>query len=105
MAKYELYDPDAPEMHMDDETAYIEILKCENIADGALNSGKLSREGASDIYFGLLHECDMRGFKNDFKRILSKIDTRSYNPFNSKHPKVVMMARLRLRMMGVIDQN
>mgnify|MGYP001573059767 FL=1 len=58
------------------------------------------------MYFGLLHECDESRFLQDRPRILAKIDTKRYNPFMSKNPEIVMLARLRAVELGLTgDQN
>lgn len=105
MVKYELYDSNAPERDMDDVTAKAHILKYERMANWWLMVGKISQEEAWDIYFGLLHECDVRNFTEDRWRIHSKIDTTIYDPLASKNPRVVLLARIRARAMKVIDQN
>ena len=54
-----------------------------------------------DAYFGLLHECDLWGFMEDRRRIISKIDTQRYNPFKSKNPGVHIIARLRMVRLNI----
>lgn len=73
-----------------------QILHYESEMDKLVEEGKVSEEDAWDGYFGLLHECDLWGFLEERRRIVSKIDTRRYNPFKSKNPAVHIIARLRM---------
>jgi len=90
--------PDIPEDLKDltNEEARRLILKYERWTDENFALGNISEQAAWDCYFGLLHECDCCGFDEDRKRILEKIDTKKYNPFNSSKPEVIYIARLRL---------
>ena len=82
------------------------IREMETRADMLLETGMGSQEDAWDMYFGLLHECDDSRFLEDRPRILAKIDVRRYNPFMSKNPEIVMLARLRAAGLGLTnDQN
>jgi hypothetical protein len=81
------------------------LLELETRADVLLETEMASQEEAWDMYFGLLHECDESRFLQDRARILAKIDTQRYNPFKSKNPEIVMLARLRASGMGLTSQN
>ena len=69
--------------------------KYEEWTDRNLAMGTITQEVAWDSYFGLLHECDERMFWSDRQRILGKIDTKKYNPFLSRNPVVLIVARIR----------
>lgn len=73
------------------------ILDYEKKIDAMFASGVITQEEAWDAYFGLLHECDCREFWEDRQRILSKIDTDTYNPFESKNSTVKLIAVIRVR--------
>ena len=88
------------------EERYQMLLDMETRADVLLETGMASQEEAWDMYFGLLHECDDSRFLEDRPRILAKIDTKRYNPFMSKNPEIIMLARLRAAGLGLTnDQN
>lgn len=72
------------------------LLELEKDLDIGLVYGMIDQETAWDGYFSLLHECDESRFTEDRPRILSKIDTVKYNPFKSKNPEILMLARIRL---------
>lgn len=82
---------------LDNETVRRRIIELETFIDGNLRTDKISQQDAWDAYFGLLHECDERNLLDDRVRLLKKIDTKCYNPFQSKNPAVVMIARIRLQ--------
>lgn len=82
------------EMSAEDMRA--QILHCECEVDKLVEGGVVSEEEAWDAYFGLLHECDLWGFVEEWRRIVSKIDTQRYNPFKSKDPRVHIIARSRM---------
>jgi len=73
------------------------IYQYEAWLDENLLAGKITQEVAWDCYFGLLHECDLLWLWDDRDRILKKIDIAKYNPFQSKNPNVIMIARIRSR--------
>ena len=80
------------------EEALVEILRCEAFADEKLKAGEITQTQAWDIYFGLMHECDERGLFDDARRLVGKIDAKSYNPFESEDPGVRYLALMRYRM-------
>lgn len=86
--------------NLDQETARGLICQYEEWTDHNLAEGRIAQEDAWDSYFGLLHECDMRMLWSDRQRILGKIDTKRYNPWLSKHPTVIMIARIRIAVIG-----
>lgn len=71
------------------------LLTLEEQVDEMLRTGIMSQETAWDSYFALLHDCNTMGWPEDHARIVMKIDTRRYNPFYSKNPEIVFLARLR----------
>ena len=81
---------------LDNETALKLIYQGEEWADRNLREGKITQEVAWNSYFGLFHECEERRLWSERERLLAKIDTEQYNPFLSKNPTVIMMARTRL---------
>lgn len=81
------------------------LLTLESKTDVLLETGMFSQEEAWDMYFGLLHECDDSRFLEDRPRILAKIDTNQYNPFMSKNPAIVMLARIRAEGLGLTSPN
>lgn len=83
--------------HLDRENNRELILRYEARIDELLAAGEIDQEAAWDGYFGLLHECDLRWMWDDRDRILTKIDVKRYDPFLSKDPGVVMIARIRGR--------
>lgn len=87
---------------MDDNTLHSLILHYEKQVDKLLAQGKISQEDAWDCYFGLLNECDCRNFLQDRERILAKIDTKLYNPLESKNPNIIHIVRFRAKMHGLI---
>jgi len=78
------------------EERHRELLMHERNLDYLLALRTIDQETAWDGYFGLLHECDESRFVEDRPRILSKIDTKKYNPLASKNAAAVMIARIRL---------
>lgn len=88
---------------MNNDEALQYIIRYEEIIRGKLDAGEISEEESWDVFFGLLHECDERGLLDDRKRILTHIDTRRYNPFESKDATVRFIAQLRARGMGLIQ--
>ena len=80
------------------EEVLVEILRCEGFADENLKAGKITQAQAWDIYFGLMHECDERGLLDDARRLVSKIDTRIYNPFESEDSGMRYLALMRYQM-------
>ena len=86
--------------NMSNTEALAEIVSYELWAEENLASGKISQEEAWDIFFCLLHECDERELIEDRERILTKIDTKKYNPFESAHGGVRFLAVLRARMLS-----
>lgn len=96
------YDADYPDKkviesfkQLSSEAAKKLILNYEKEVDALLSNGKITQEEAWDAYFGLLHECDCREFWEDRERILSKINTKVYNPFESKNSTVRLIAVIR----------
>ena len=87
------------EMSVEDMRAQILHYECE--VDKLVEAGEVSEEEAWDAYFGLLHECDLWGFMEERRRIVSKIDTARYNPFKSKNPGVHIIARLRMVRLNI----
>ena len=81
------------------------LLEHEEFADRNLAMELISQEQAWDIYFGLLDECDTSRFMEDRPRILSKIDIQRYNPLRSRNPWVVIMARSRMGIQGLVEDN
>ena len=81
------------------------LLEYEEFTDRNLAMELISQEQAWDIYFGLLDECDTSRFIEDRPRILSKIDTQRYNPLRSRNPWVVIMARSRMRIPDLVEDN
>jgi len=77
------------------------IMRFEALTDQKLASGEICNEEAWDMYFGLLHECDERDLIEDRERIVAKIDTKTYNPFQSRNPMVVIIARIRAKGIGI----
>ena len=78
------------------EEALAQILHLEKELDSLVAEGKITEEESWDAYFGLLHECDERNFLKERRRIITKIDTKRYDPFKSKNPGVHIIARLRV---------
>ena len=87
---------------MDDNTMHALILYYEKQIDEFLRLGKIAQEEAWNGYFELLTECDWRHFYEDRERILAKIDTKRYNPCESKDPRVIQIVRFRAKMLGLI---
>lgn len=87
---------------MSDEAAQQEIRRYEKFIHDACRRGEMSQEDVWDAFFGLLHECDERGLREDRRRIVQHIDTTRYNPFLSKHPEVRFLAYLRSRALGLV---
>lgn len=87
-------------LDIDENTAREMLLYFESLADEEHISGTITQEEVWDRYFLLLHTCDEWDFSEDRKRILEKIDTKAYNPFSSKNPEVVWLARFRARGTG-----
>ena len=81
-----------------DEEALVEILRCEGFADENLKAGRITQARAWDIYFGLMHECDERGLLDDARRLVGKIDTRTYSPFESEDSGMRYLALMRYHM-------
>ena len=81
---------------LSDQDMLAQILHYEKVLDQLAASERIFSQDLWDAYFGLLHECDIRGFKAERRRILAKIDTTQYNPFKSDRPEVHLIARLRL---------
>lgn len=92
----ELLDRVAEVNNLSPEAFYALLMETECEVDLCLAEAKMSQETAWDCYFCLLHECDLKEFWEARERILAKIDTNRYNPFLSKNPAVVLIARLRL---------
>ena len=92
-------------LDIDENTAREMLLYFESLADEEHVSGAITQEKAWDRYFCLLHACDEWGFQEDRKRILEKIDTKTYNPLKSKNPKVVLLAHLRAHGMGLMGRD
>ena len=69
------------------------ILHYEKEIDGLLAEGKITDWTAWECYFGLMYECNLWGFWEDRERIVSKIDKKKFNPFLSKNPVVIIIAR------------
>lgn len=87
---------------MDDNTMHALILYYEKQMDEFLRLGKITQEEAWNGYFELMNECDWRGFLEDFDRICGKIDTKRYNPLESKDPRVIQIVLFRAKMHGLI---
>lgn len=98
-----LIDDDVKKMTPEERRAL--LLRIEEWTDEMLRVGQISQMDAWDSYFGLLHECDMSGFGADRERIIGKINVNQYNPFCSKNPATVFLARLRARIMGLDGKN
>lgn len=77
------------------------LLTLEVGVDEMLSIGTMPQETAWDSYFGLLHDCCVMGWHEDHARILTKINTEQYNPFHSKNPRIVFLARLRVHAAGL----
>ncbi len=92
-------------LNLDDEKAHNLMIDYEAWVDKAFAEREINQEEAWDCYFGLLHECDIRGFDEDRKRIVSKIDITRYNPFLSKNPGVVFLTRLRAVHFGLVQSS
>ncbi|MDP3770093.1 MAG: hypothetical protein Q8R40_04110 [bacterium] len=92
---------------MTNEEALIQIVRFETWADVQLEEGVITQVDAWDIYFGLMHECDERGLRDDRVRLCGKIDTSTYNPFKSQNSDIRFLATLRARMMSLVahEQN
>ncbi len=69
------------------------ILHYESEIDRLLAEGKMDQWTAWEAYFSLMYECNVRAFpdgelEKEFletrERIVSKIDTKKFNPFASK---------------------
>ena len=86
---------------LNNEEALEQILACERVVDELVSLGNISEGDAWDAYFGLLHECDERGFMEERRRIVTKIDTRRYNPFKSKNAGIHIIARLRVVKLNI----
>ena len=89
-------------LDIDENTAREMLLYFESLADEEYVSGAITQEKAWDIYFCLLHACDEWDFQEDRKRILGKINTKTYNPFKSKNQEVVLLARFRAHGMDLV---
>lgn len=100
-----IVDLDSDIAKMSPEERHTLLLELEQKTDMAFAMGRMDQEEAWDSYFGLLHECDESHFENDRARILAKIDTKKYNPFKSKNPEIVMLARIRATGMGLLGNN
>ena len=87
---------------MGNEEALAEIERLEHRIDVKLAIGEMTQERAWDCYFCLMHDCDVMGLMEDFRRLYSKIDTKAYKPFQSRHLSVRFLAGLRARMKGLI---
>ena len=72
------------------------LREYEHRIDNLVRGGKVSVEESWDAYFGLLHEYDLLEAWADRERVLKNIDTKRYNPFESKNPNVLLIARIRL---------
>lgn len=96
-----LSDEEFTNLDIDENTAREMLLYFESLADEEHLNDRITQEEAWDRYFLLLHTCDEWGFSEDRKRILDKIDTKAYDPFSSKNPEVVWLARLRAHDMSL----
>ncbi|KKS38254.1 MAG: hypothetical protein UV01_C0004G0056 [Parcubacteria group bacterium GW2011_GWA2_42_14] len=81
--------------------ALAQILHYEKLLDELVKNKNITQEKAWDGYFGLLHECDERGFLEERERIVTKIDTKKYNPFQSEDFRVRLIARLRMAQLKI----
>ncbi|MBI5152957.1 MAG: hypothetical protein HZA36_00625 [Parcubacteria group bacterium] len=72
------------------------LREYEHKVDNLVHGGKVSVEESWDAYFGLLHEYDLLEAWGDRKRVLKNIDTKRYNPLESKNFNVVLIAHIRL---------
>lgn len=75
------------------EKALSLIRHFEKEIDQLLSENKITEWKAWESYFGLMYECNLWGFWEDRERILAKIDREKFNPFLSKNPKIVIIAR------------
>ena len=100
-----LSDEEMFKFQFDRGTAREIVLHHETFADEEHLNDRITQEEAWDIYFCLLHACDEWGFSEDRKRILDKIDTKAYDPFKSKNPEVVLLARLRAYGTGLMGRD
>lgn len=91
---------------MKKEEIKAEILVQETKIDQMLQSGAFNQETAWDMYFCLLHECDTQELWewDARKRILSKIDRKKYNPFNSKNENIRAIAFIRAHLINDIAE-
>ncbi|MDO8560773.1 MAG: hypothetical protein Q7R91_00990 [bacterium] len=81
---------------LNNEEALEQILMLEQAIDQLVAEEEISEMDGWDAYFGLLHECDERGFMEERRRIVTKIDTRRYDPFKSKNAGIQIITRLRV---------
>ena len=72
------------------------LREYEQRVDNLVHVGKVSVEESWDAYFGLLHEYDLLEAWDDRERVLKRIDTKRYNPLQSKNFNAVLIARIRL---------
>lgn len=85
-------------MSMSNTEVLAEIVERELWAVKSLEAGDITQETAWDIFFCLLHECDTRNLMEDRERIVARIDTKKYKPFESQDPAIRFLAVLRVRM-------
>ena len=72
------------------------IREYERQVDALVRCSKVSVEESWDAYFGLLHDYDLLEAWGDRERVLKNIDTKRYNPFESRNLNVLLIARIRL---------
>lgn len=87
---------------LSDEYARSLIGALEGEVERCLLLGEIKQDEAWDLFFCLLHECDARNLTEDRARIVSKIDTKVYDPFLSRHPGIRFIAQLRARILGLV---
>jgi len=75
------------------EQALAEIRHYEKETDRLLAEDRIPQWKAWEAYFSLMYECNLWGFWEDRERIAAKIDKEQFNPFLSKNPMVILIAR------------